>query len=425
MAINVANEPNQQLFGFLQMLAGFGEAKRRYELLENQQKGASQQATANAVGGAVGDIGKGYFDGKTRQWERAEQDRRIQEQNAFRLKLEQQDQDLRSFGLPTDQIESLAQQQGMDSATFRDQLRTQRAQQQFDMIDAQKRSDKEYEYKYSPANDRKIRQLNQDLDWLVENQDNFTEEEFDQFSTKILDQMSGIKKHKVPRTTPVPETWDEMVQAQRIVEQEVPGGLLIKSFDRSGAPRTEYIKYEQAEQDGGFTTKDYMTLRKEAIESLKTVGEDGIERPPTQQEIKEYVDAAMFDKHMSYERQKAGFPNQNPMGHGGQPAPQTQFGPGAMGGQPPPAQQYQQQEQPGDPVPQAEQILMSVVQMYSDDPENWNPQDWPPQIRKQVAGPARIVLEQLTKQWAETPPDQIPPRIKENGQKLLFIVEGK
>lgn len=417
MAINVANEPNQQLFGFLQMLAGFGEAKRRYELLENQQKGASQQATANAVGGAVGDIGKGHFDGKTRQWERAEQDRRIQEQNAFRLKLEQQDQDLRSFGLPTDQIESLAQQQGMDSAMFRDQLRTQRAQQQFDMIDAQKRSDKEYEYKYSPANDRKIRQLNQDLDWLVENQDNFTEEEFDQFSTKILDQMSGIKKHKVPRTTPVPETWDEMVQAQRIVEQEVPGGLLIKSFDRSGAPRTEYIKYEQAEQDGGFTTKDYMTLRKEAIESLKTVGDDGIERPPTQQEIKEYVDAAMFDKHMSYERQKAGFPNQNPMGHGGQPVPQTQFGPGAMGGQPPP------QASPEEGFLGTDDLALSKIEELAS-VHGPDPKKWPPEAKKQARPAAQLMELELKQKYPNGFPENATPEEATEVLRQIDLIKG-
>lgn len=404
MPINVAHEPNQQVFGLLQMLAGFGEAKRRYENQKNQQQAASSQQTANAIGGAIGDVGTGYFKGKTARYQLDEQKAQQQQQNAFRLQLEQQDQDLRSFGLPTTEIERMGSEQGMDASAIRQQLRWQKVQE-----DQQaKHFDDTYEYKLSPKQEREYREITDGFNQAMDPHLPYTEEERGSLYQNLMERAQRIRPMAVPRTTPKPTNFSEMLASGDAYTEEVPGGRVYATKDRSGAYRFEHIKYQQEKQEPiphakPPTIDEINSLRADLVDRLTTYKDvpgpkdkDGklttkkvVDHVPDERELQAGMNQIFAEQARivnTYYGKSSGQIHDTPT--------ETSFGPGAMPqGEAPPLPQPGEVGPPASPVQQAQQALGSLVSEFG------NPKQWPKEIKAKALPMAQSLVDAIDQEF--------------------------
>lgn len=433
MPITVGHEPNALLQSLLQFVAGFGEQKRAYEALENQQTGIRRQNQANAIGGAAGKVGGSFFDRKRLEEDRRIADERIDRQNQFRLLLEQNESDLRKYGLPTSDIANIAAEKGVGPYEVRRDIGYQRVMDEM----AANGLDQFFEPGLTPKDERKYLELMDSLREINEPGAPLEPFEIERMNENIHAQLSQLRTTMVPRKQPKPVTWDEELQAKTSTVEEIPGGRIYHTRDRNGAWRIEHVKYDTGgKKSDGFSLdeKDWLLLEDQAFEALSEevdVPAPTKENPGATRTVTKYPDAndprvEEYIHNALSRRQRIlssfGQGQTGALPESGGPA---QFGPGAMGGQPVAKPVYTPREQPGDPTPQATQIMSSIIEMMTDrlgPVRGGDPREWPPEVVAQARGPALIMAEDIERKYRGVPEEEIPMSVRQIAFALKHIL---
>ena len=390
MAIVVGHEPSPFIQGALAYQSSFAQTRAERKRREEEERQRRKALFAQQAFGGIENLGVGYFKGKEKEadYQRTLNRDRLQHQQD--LTEQQNYADLREFGLPTQEVDRIGQQQGLDPNGVRGKLRFDLSQKKYEQISQQTQDENDYEWAHTPSQLSEISTLDNAAQEIMST-DQYTDDQKATALSGIAQKKSSIRKIKIPRRNPKPTTVDDLFNSGRVRFDEANNAYI--AVDEKGNAKFQLIKKDQQQ---GLSTEEYSKIFMKAradvengdgSESMSDEQKDSVAERRVQSILKGYGRAM-----------------------GSEPQPEVEA---------PPAPPGQGEQGPPSVEAAVQQQFMQLVTEFGD-----NSRDWPPEAKQQAKPAAQFMEISLKAKYPSGFPENATPEEAAEVLRQIKLIKG-
>lgn len=392
MAIVVGHEPSPFIQGALAYQSSFAEARAERKRREEEERQRRKALFAQQAFGGLENLGVGYFKGKEKEadYQRTLNRDRLQHQQD--LTEQQNYADLREFGLPTQEVDRIGQQQGLDPNGIRGKLRFDLSQKKYEQISQQTQDENDYEWAHTPSQLSEISTLDNAAQEIMST-DQYTDDQKATALSGIAQKKSSIRKIKIPRRNPKPVTVEDIFNSKRAVWNKETG--VYESVNKDGGLQIN-LPAKKDQIDGRLSAEEYSKMYLKAMADI-----ENSDTAETMSDTK---------KEAAAERRVQSILKGYGRAMSGEPQPEVEAPPAPPG-----------QGEQGTPSVEAavKQQFMQLVTEFGD-----NPRDWPPEAKRQAKPAAQFMEISLKAKYPSGFPENATPEEAAEVLRQIKLIKG-